>query len=192
MDQQHEDPLGDLEYPNRYWAQDKDRIVLLHEYILDQPPDGSYEWEHDVCWRAMLLWDGGREGSNMAGCCCWQDLADDEACGWRMLTSLPSCPNNHMRFPISENLMHDIVLNEGLDREGNPRVYTRQDILDMRDDSQAEHSLSHTTLSELVPDHCPRSLPLSRTTCMNHRDSLDDVLQRHGWCLSHARDPTHP
>ena len=90
-----------------------------------------------------------------------------------------------------EKLMHDIVLNEGLDREGNPRVYTRQEILNMRgyDDSQAEHSLSLQTWSELVPDHCPRSLPLSRTTLMNYRDSLDDVLQRHGWCLSHAHHP---
>ena len=39
------------------------RIVLLHEYILSNPPDGSYEWEMGICCRAISLWSDGREGT---------------------------------------------------------------------------------------------------------------------------------
>ena len=38
----------------------------------------------------------------------WHDFADDPAPGWRMLTSLPSCPNACMRFPMSHALRERI------------------------------------------------------------------------------------
>jgi len=33
-----------------------------------------------------------------------QCFEDEAAPGWRMLSSLPSCPNPHMRFPMSSSL----------------------------------------------------------------------------------------
>ena len=99
---------------------DRDRIVLLHEFILSAAPDGSYEWEMGICGRAACLWSEGREGEDNVhadgawvtvpekcreGRMLWTDFAMDEAPGWRMLSSLPSCPNSHMRFPMSRELL---------------------------------------------------------------------------------------
>ena len=36
-----------------------------------------------------------------------QCFEDEAAPGWRMLSSLPSCPNPHMRFPMSSKLARD-------------------------------------------------------------------------------------
>ena len=38
----------------------------------------------------------------------WADFASEEAPGWRMLSSLPSCPNPHMRFPMSRELFRRV------------------------------------------------------------------------------------
>ena len=99
---------------------DRDRIVLLHEYILSDQPDGSYEWEMRISSRVALLWSEGREGTCeihadgvdetasedvRVGRMHWSDFANVEAPGWRMLSSLPSCPNSHMRFPMSQELL---------------------------------------------------------------------------------------
>ena len=70
--------------------------------------------------RAVCLWTDGRPGSsevhpNGVGSTDaedvipdrmdWTEFADDAAPGWRMLSSLPSCPNPHMRFPMSRDLL---------------------------------------------------------------------------------------
>ena len=97
------------------WS-DRDRIVLLYEYIASNycQPDGSYEWESRVLYRAGDLWSEGREGSNWfnderhAGGMNWADFAHDEAPGWRMLSSLPSCPNPHMRFRMSRAMLERV------------------------------------------------------------------------------------
>ena len=110
--------LSRLACPHCAWRQDRDRIVLLHEYILHSPPDGSFDWERGVCARVGRLWSDGRAGTcdtlmdgrgtyspcfqNRMG---WRDFACEEAPGWRMLSSLPSCPNSHMRFPMSRELL---------------------------------------------------------------------------------------
>ena len=101
------------------YGQDRDRICLLHEYLLVDPPDGSFLWEGCVCARVMSLWSDGRTGtasitteftdpdSHVAAVdrMGWSEFADDAAPGWRMLSSLPSCPNHHMRFPMSRALL---------------------------------------------------------------------------------------
>ena len=108
-----------MRWPHNEWWQDRDRIVLLHEYISYYAPDGTFAWEVDTCSFAILLWSDGREGSselhpNGVGKTSdddivydrmgWSDFANEPAPGWRMLTSLPSCPNPHMRFPMSRDL----------------------------------------------------------------------------------------
>ena len=95
------------------WS-DRDRIVLLHEYIVSTQPDGSYEWESRILDRAGDLWSEGREGSDLlcserrVGRMSWVDFAHDEAPGWRMLSSLPSCPNPHMRFFMSRAMLERV------------------------------------------------------------------------------------
>ena len=91
----------------------------MYEYISTMDsPDGSFDWERGVCARAVELWSEGREGSatltedrrdsssqrweNRMG---WNEFGRDEAPGWRLLSSLPSCPNHHMRFPMSRHLL---------------------------------------------------------------------------------------
>ena len=104
-----QEELDKLAWPHSEWWQDRDRIVLLYEYLLCLPPDGSYNWESGVTSRAVRLWSDGREGGCDIGGgyyrMAWQDFVDDEAPGWRMLSSLPSCPNHHMRFPMSRALL---------------------------------------------------------------------------------------
>ena len=113
-----------MAWPHCDWWQDRDRIVLLHEYILHDPPDGSFDWERGVCARVGRLWSDGRAGTcdkvmdgddpysprfeNRMG---WRDFACEEAPGWRMLSSLPSCPNPHMRFPTSRGMLWRIQNN---------------------------------------------------------------------------------
>ena len=110
-----EEELSGLEFPQRLWWSDRDRIVLLHESILVSPPDGSYWWEEWVLRRARHLWSshfrvdsdgtvdlghckasGYRPGAtHLIGC----DLKYLPAPGWRWISSFGSCPNPHMRFP---------------------------------------------------------------------------------------------
>ena len=105
--------LSLLAWPHTEWWYDRDRIVLLHEHLTtSEPADGSFDWEKAVCNHVMALWSDGRTGTGtITGSdhhqdqsrvladarMCWADFADDEAPGWRMLSSLPSCPNTHMR-----------------------------------------------------------------------------------------------
>ena len=116
-----QEELASLAWPHCEWWQDRDRIVLLHEYLLYDVPDGSYDWERKVCSQAASLWSDGRAGthsvrgfrdpptlvlvSHRMG---WPEFADEPAPGWRMLSSLPSCPNRHMRFPMSRELLERV------------------------------------------------------------------------------------
>ena len=117
--------LEHLSWPHNMWWSDRDRIVLLHEFISHWQPDGSFEWESLVTHHAADLWSAGRPGSTTLhrhGCngqpkideqakdvaegrMCWDEFQDLAAPGWRMLSSLPSCPNPHMRFPMSRDLL---------------------------------------------------------------------------------------
>ena len=122
-----QEELASLAWPHCEWWQDRDRIVLLYEYLLSYVPDGSYEWERGVCEHAMSLWSDGRAGTASilaeftdqnspmlaGGRMCWPDFADELAPGWRMLASLPSCPNHHMRFPMSRHLLARVRQREG-------------------------------------------------------------------------------
>ena len=100
--------------------------MLLHEFITSDPPDGSYDWEKCIACQACFLWSEGREGStdlhehgigetnprDVIECRMgWSDFAVEEAPGWRMLSSLPSCPNPHMRFPTSREMLRRIQNN---------------------------------------------------------------------------------
>ena len=81
-------------WPQCWWAKDKDRIVLLHEYILEFPADGTFEWEWTVCLLARILWDpmnGSGNGQNLDtdgqdnGLYTWDDYKDEEAPGRALL-----------------------------------------------------------------------------------------------------------
>ena len=91
--------LADFTGLHQEWWADRDRIVLLAQYIADFPPDGSYHWELCVCLHALDLWCEGREGEAENGSMMWREFAHVRAPGWRMLTSHSSCPNHNMRFP---------------------------------------------------------------------------------------------
>ena len=110
-----EEELSGLEFPQRLWWSDRDRIVLLHEFILLFPPDGSYWWEEYVLRKARHLWSShfkaDSDGTVDLGHCKasgyrpgaeWvtaKDLKYLPAPGWRWISSFGSCPNPHMRFP---------------------------------------------------------------------------------------------
>ena len=155
--------LAPLAWPHSCWWHDRDRIVLLYMYMLDNPPDGSFLWEARVCEQVHALWSDGRDslrtsisyvrqgrlegarpastraeaeamreegmriafsdgalpgGEDIPGAAfvvgravtaprrlmTHQCFEDEAAPGWRMLSSLPSCPNPHMRFPMSSSL----------------------------------------------------------------------------------------
>ena len=105
-----------LPWPHREWWEDRDRIVLLCEFIryMDTipPPSG---WQNDVPTRqdggwmeqveghAGRLWYGRQVGGD------WFGEDDHWGCpsaicaGYRYLTSLPSCPQS-MRLPMHPDL----------------------------------------------------------------------------------------
>ena len=59
-----QEELAPLVWPLCRWWEDRDRIVLMYEYISTMDsPDGSFDWERGVCSRAVELWSEGREGS---------------------------------------------------------------------------------------------------------------------------------
>ena len=127
--------LAHLRWPHSGWWDDRDRIVLLHEYMLHSPPDGSFQWEHELLRQVCCLWSEGRAPCSrrragdkaLAGRMHWLDFADDEAPGWRMLGSLPSCPNAHMSFPLSRDLLQRIA-----DRDSVQRVRVDTFLLDVK------------------------------------------------------------
>ena len=97
----------------RDWWEDRDRIVLLDRMMLGDPPDGSLWWESHMCDLAMDLWgedfevplhsaaevEPFDEVPSRCGRRCWRLFWSIRAPGWRMLTSLSTCPNHYMRFP---------------------------------------------------------------------------------------------
>ena len=95
------------------WS-DRDRIVLLHEFLLSEPPDGSYDWEEDVLVHTYKLWsaDGFEESdgyidfgyakavtSHDHPWLTWDNFKYLPAAGWRYVSSFRSCPNPHLRYP---------------------------------------------------------------------------------------------
>jgi len=116
--------LAHLRWPHSSWWDDRDRIVLLHECILHFPPDGSYQWERELLVRVCCLWSDGREGSVIdkpfKGRMHWLEFEGDLAPGWRMLSSLTSCPNPHMRFPMSRDLLRRVA-----DRDSTKAIVVR-------------------------------------------------------------------
>ena len=99
-------PTADgVPWPQREWWEDRDRIVLLHEYLLSNPADGSFGWELAVGLHAANLWSDGRTGTCEDGKMSWADFGLLPAPGWRMLTALPSCPNHHLRFPMQSAML---------------------------------------------------------------------------------------
>jgi len=116
--------LAHLRWPHSGWWDDRDRIVLLHEYILHFPPDGSFQWERELLRQVCCLWSDGREGSVIdkpfKGRMHWLEFEGDLAPGWRMLSSLTSCPNPHMRFPMSRDLLRRVA-----DRDSTKAIVVR-------------------------------------------------------------------
>ena len=119
-----EDELEHLIEPQRDWWNDRDRIVLLYEYVESQDDNFEKNFEdhgakalmvrpplpfrsfppsqpllphvnqEDIEGRACRLWMGGIDG--------WCST-DATAAGYRFLTSLPSCPRC-MRLPMGPEL----------------------------------------------------------------------------------------
>ena len=126
-----DEELDGLKFPQRLWWSDRDRIVLLHEFLLAEPPDGSYRWEEDVLAHSWHLWaDYLTDGKSYSDELDLQSESDDEgempeidlghckvvsskggllawpsgfkylpAPGWRLLSSMTSCPNPYLRYP---------------------------------------------------------------------------------------------
>ena len=113
--------LAALPWPQREWWSDRDRIVLLHEYVGSWPPMGHHFWEKEVLQRALTLWNVWDHSIDLSGCSIEgkgaygplgkgaYDLTgmrgygvevragvklwkDVPAPGYRMLTSFPCCP----------------------------------------------------------------------------------------------------
>ena len=57
------------------------------------------------------LFDGQKAKQRELARKVWPELADNIAPGWRMLTSLPSCPNAHLRFPMSPAMLRRVRAN---------------------------------------------------------------------------------
>ena len=105
-----------LPWPHREWWEDRDRIVLLCEFIryMDTvPPHGGWRndvptrqdggWLEQVEGRAARLWYGKQANGD------WFEVDDNWrspraiCAGYRYLTSLPSCPRS-MRLPMHADL----------------------------------------------------------------------------------------
>ena len=57
-----------LPWPQCFWWRDRDRIVLLHEFLEVWPPMGHQGWEESIRDRVVLLW-GKKflwDGANMS------------------------------------------------------------------------------------------------------------------------------
>ena len=122
-----DEELSGLKFPQRLWWSDRDRIALLHEFLLAEPPDGSYRWEEKVLLHSWTLWssylDDGvslngfyirsesddegeidlghcKVASSQGGLLAWPSgYKYLPAPGWRLLSSMASCPNPWMRYP---------------------------------------------------------------------------------------------
>ena len=92
-----------LPWPQRFWWRDRDRIVLLHEYLEAWPPMGHTSWEECIKGRVALLWGTVREGVKDE----WEDLHDLEMCGYRYLAALASCPRS-LRPGMSQSLLESV------------------------------------------------------------------------------------
>ena len=105
-----------LPWPHREWWEDRDRIVLLCEFIryMDTvPPPGGWQndaptrqnggWLEQVEGRAARLWYGKQVNGD------WFEVDDNWrspraiCAGYRYLTCLPSCPQS-MRLPMHVDL----------------------------------------------------------------------------------------
>ena len=73
-------------------------------------PDGSYTWELNLLNRVVRLWStrADEQGEVVdSERDCVTEFGDDPAPGWRLLSSLPSCPNHHWRFPMYPSLLEE-------------------------------------------------------------------------------------
>ena len=92
-----------LPWPQCFWWRDRDRIVLLHEFLEVWPPMGHQGWEESIRDRVVLLW-GKKflwDGADMS------DFRDDEMCGYRYLAALRSCPR-YLRPGMSASLLEKV------------------------------------------------------------------------------------
>jgi len=84
------------------WWQDRDRIVLLHEYLEVWPPMGHRLWEDTVFERACVLWQVAKERDSLH--CMQGDWQRVPAPGYRLLASFPCCPRS-LRIPIDKSML---------------------------------------------------------------------------------------
>jgi hypothetical protein len=105
-----------LPWPQREWWEDRDRIVLLCEFIryMDTvPPPGGWQndvptrqnggWLEQVEGRAARLWYGRQVDDDWFGIADHWGSPSAICAGYRYLTSLPSCPQS-MRLPMHPEL----------------------------------------------------------------------------------------
>lgn len=96
----HEPPgsveLAGLQWPQRDWWQDRDRILFLNDFLSDWRPTGHHVWEEHVLERAATLWGVGDGelcqegfGTKRVDKAKWAKIP---APGWRYLTSFACCP----------------------------------------------------------------------------------------------------
>ena len=123
----HGDPpqsteLAALPWPQREWWKDRDRIVLLHEFVEAWPPMGHFMWETDVAERAQILWGAcsgeGRFANGSLSKIGWESV---EAPGMRMLASFPCCPR-FLRPPMGGQLFATACQPEPAEKPGTPNT----------------------------------------------------------------------
>ena len=92
-----------LPWPQCFWWRDRDRIVLLHEFLEVWPPMGHQGWEESIRDRVCLLWGKKFLWDNAH----MSNFRDDEMCGYRYLAALRSCPR-YLRPGMSASLLEKV------------------------------------------------------------------------------------
>ena len=85
--------------PQCFWWRDRDRIVLLHEFLEAWPPMGHKAWEESIRERVEGLWELGLWG--------YDDFNNNEMPGYRYLAASPNCPR-YLRPTMSESLLEKV------------------------------------------------------------------------------------
>ena len=188
------DELVGLPWPQREWWNDRDRIVLLHEFVQAWPPMGHHNWEFWVMSRAMCLWNAFRNSGTCARL--WEDIP---APGYRMLTSFPCCPR-YLRPLMSPALLERSHLtDEGRAADKWPWFMPKH-LVHERQDAERAREVPDSEWAKPAPCgvyHPLDELPLTRMIAGSyrmiagsyHRDEIEDrhrvnIEDMRGWTMS--------
>jgi len=195
------DELVELPWPQREWWNDRDRIVLLHEYVGSWPPMGHTYWELHLHYRAMTLWNVWDHSQAQrtfditlrkdkveaipqgvdAGTKLWKDVP---APGYRMLTSFPCCPRSLRPLMSPALLARSRLTDEGraADKWGSLPQWLVHERQDAERASAVPDSEWDSPRLEHNPDEC--------VCCTWRQDARtvdrdgNDITDIRGWTMS--------